>query len=121
MEDDRLSRAPRHLSRGHQEVFRQEIRQATALDRRFLLARATAVDETIPRRRFLKAAGAAGTAGILAGGLPGAAQGQPRSSAPVERAAHGPADLVLKHGKVITVDTAFTIAQAIAISGDRIL
>jgi len=31
------------------------------------------------------------------------------------------ADLVLKNGKIITVDSAFTIAQAIAIVGDRIL
>jgi predicted amidohydrolase YtcJ len=79
------------------------------------------VDETIPRRRFLKAAGAAGTAGILAGGLPGAAQGQTRSSAAAARPARGPADLVLRNGKVIAVDAAFTIAPAIAISGDRIL
>ena len=77
------------------------------------------MDETIPRRRFLKAAGAAGTAGILAGGLPNA-QAQTNSSAPAARAAM-PADLVLKSGKVITVDAAFSIAQAIAISGDRIL
>jgi predicted amidohydrolase YtcJ len=31
------------------------------------------------------------------------------------------ADLVLNNGKIITVDSAFTIAQAIAIAGDRIL
>ena len=31
------------------------------------------------------------------------------------------ADLILKNGKIITVDSAFTIAQAIAIAGDRIL
>ena len=33
----------------------------------------------------------------------------------------GPADLVLRNGKVITVDAAFTIAQAIAIAGERIV
>ena len=37
---------------------------------------------------------------------------QPRSSAP---------DLVLFNGKVITVDREFSIHQAVAISGDRIL
>jgi predicted amidohydrolase YtcJ len=31
------------------------------------------------------------------------------------------ADIVLKNGKIITVDAAFTIAQAIAIAGDRII
>ena len=31
------------------------------------------------------------------------------------------ADIILKNGKVITVDAAFTIAQAIAIAGDRII
>src|SRR4051794_2075528 len=37
------------------------------------------------------------------------------------RALSGPADLILTNGKIITVDPAFTIAQAIAIAGDRIL
>jgi predicted amidohydrolase YtcJ len=32
-----------------------------------------------------------------------------------------PADLVLKNAKIITVDASFTIAQAIAIAGDRIV
>lgn len=32
-----------------------------------------------------------------------------------------PADLILKNGKIITVDAVFTITQAVAISGDRIL
>src|SRR5215475_12846474 len=39
------------------------------------------------------------------------------SAAPIVR----PADLVLKNGKIITVDASFTIAQAIAIAGDRIV
>ena len=33
----------------------------------------------------------------------------------------GAADLVLRNGKVITVDDAFSIAQAVAIRGDRIV
>ena len=32
-----------------------------------------------------------------------------------------PADLVLTNGKIITVDTKFTIAQAVAIRGDRLV
>jgi predicted amidohydrolase YtcJ len=32
-----------------------------------------------------------------------------------------PADIILTNGKIITVDSAFTIAQAIAIAGDRII
>jgi predicted amidohydrolase YtcJ len=32
-----------------------------------------------------------------------------------------PSDIIFKNGKVITVDAAFTIAQAIAIAGDRIV
>jgi predicted amidohydrolase YtcJ len=71
--------------------------------------------KTIPRRRFLQAAGAAG---MLSGGLAEAAHAQ--STAPA-RAGRGPADLVLKNGKIITVDSASTIARAIAIAGDRIV
>jgi predicted amidohydrolase YtcJ len=81
------------------------------------------VDETIPRRFFLKAAGAAGTAGMLSGGLTGAGQSQAQASLPAlpARAGGAPADLVLKNGKIITVDSAFTIAQSVAIAGDRIV
>jgi predicted amidohydrolase YtcJ len=80
-------------------------------------------DEAIPRRDFLKGAGVAGAAvaTALAGGLaaPAAAQTAP----PTTASASGirPADLILKNGKIITVDAAFTIAQAIAIAGDRIV
>src|SRR5216683_4121177 len=38
-------------------------------------------------------------------------------SAPLAR----PADLVLKSGKIITVDRAFTVAEAVAVAGERIL
>src|SRR5438874_2630064 len=75
-----------------------------------------------PRRRFLKGAGAAGTAGVL--GWAGTAQGQQQMQATPRAAASAgpkPADLVLRNGKVITVDAASTIAQAIAIAGDRIV
>jgi predicted amidohydrolase YtcJ len=77
-----------------------------------------AVDET--RRLLLKAAGAAGTAGVLSGAVPGAAGAQASLPAPVT-AGTGPADLILTNGKIITVDAAFTVAQALAIAGERIL
>ena len=72
------------------------------------------------RRLLLKAAGAAGAAGVLSAARPdtGAAQGPLQIPA---RAGTTPADLILTNGKIITVDPAFTIAQAIAIAGDRIL
>ena len=76
------------------------------------------MDET--RRLLLKAAGAAGTAGVLSGAVPGAAGAQASLPAPVT-AGTGPADLILTNGKIITVDAAFTVAQALAIAGDRIL
>jgi predicted amidohydrolase YtcJ len=77
-----------------------------------------AVDET--RRLLLKAAGAVGTARVLSGALPDAASAQASLPAPVA-AGTGLADLILTNGKIITVDAAFTVAQALAIAGDRIL
>ena len=35
--------------------------------------------------------------------------------------AAGPADVILSNGKIITVDNKFTIAQAVAIKGDRVI
>src|SRR5215470_10729323 len=74
-------------------------------------------DKPIPRRLFLKKAGAAGSAAAtgLAASPPSAAQ------TVTARPAARPADLILSNAKVITVDRDFTIAQAIAIVGDRIL
>lgn len=75
-------------------------------------------DKPIPRRLFLKKAGAvAGTAAAtgLATSPPSAGQTVPAH--PAVRSA----DLILSNAKVITVDRDFTIAQAIAIAGDRIL
>jgi predicted amidohydrolase YtcJ len=76
------------------------------------------VDET--RRRFLKAAGIGASAGLLSGAPKGGAQTQMAETSPVGTG-RGSADLVLRNGKVITVDAAFTIAQAIAIAGERIV
>ena len=73
--------------------------------------------DTVPRRHVLQAIGAAGAASMLSNGSTTSTHAQPNPAT----AGRGPADLVLRNGKVITVDAAFTIAQAIAIAGDRIV
>ncbi|HEY5966216.1 MAG TPA: hypothetical protein VIU42_19555, partial [Xanthobacteraceae bacterium] len=65
------------------------------------------------RRYFLK--GTASTA-ALASLTPGL-----RLPAAAQSAATRPADLVLKNGKIITIDGQSMITQAIAIAGDRII
>ena len=72
------------------------------------------------RRLLLKAAGAVGAAGVLSAARPDTGVAQAPLQIPA-RAGTTPADLILTNGKIITVDPAFTIAQAIAIAGDRIL
>ena len=72
------------------------------------------------RRLLLKAAGAVGAAGVLCAARPDTGVAQAPLQIPA-RAGTTPADLILTNGKIITVDPAFTIAQAIAIAGDRIL
>jgi predicted amidohydrolase YtcJ len=67
-------------------------------------------DQTMPRRQFLQAASVAGAA--AASGLAGPANAQPRTA---------PAHVILRNGKIITVDPAFTIAEAVAVAGDRIV
>jgi predicted amidohydrolase YtcJ len=80
---------------------------------------ATMADKTLRRRDVL--AGAAGTAmATTLGTLADRADAQvpaPIPASPVVR----PADLVLRNAKIITVDRAFTIADSIAIAGDRIV
>jgi predicted amidohydrolase YtcJ len=76
------------------------------------------VGDTVQRRQFLQAIGAAGTASMFnnlsspvraqAGAVPATAGG-------------GAADLVLRNGKIITVDATFSIAEAIAVAGERII
>ena len=78
---------------------------------------------TIPRRGFLKATTLGGAA--LASGLSDAFVSPAKAQNAVQPAAANPrvrpADIVLKNGKIITVDSAFSATQAIAISGDRIV
>src|SRR6476661_5957394 len=42
-------------------------------------------------------------------------------AAAMPRAQQAPPDLILSNGKVVTVDERFTIAQAVAVRGDRIV
>jgi predicted amidohydrolase YtcJ len=87
------------------------------LDKLVRNAQANAMnDKSIPRRSFLKKAGIAGVTGLTSS-LPTSSQSQTPAPGPVAR----PADLILKNGKVITVDRDFSIAQALAIAGDRIV
>ena len=72
------------------------------------------------RRLLLRAAGAVGAAGVLSAARPDTGVAQAPLQIPA-RAGTTPADLILTNGKIITVDPAFTIAQAIAIAGHRIL
>jgi hypothetical protein len=72
------------------------------------------------RRLLLKAAGAVGAAGVLSAARPDTGSAQAPLQIPA-RAGTNPADLILTNAKIITVDPAFTIAQAIAIAGDRII
>jgi predicted amidohydrolase YtcJ len=75
--------------------------------------------KNIRRRDVIKAAAAAPALVVPALAAAAAAQAavNPSPAAPVAR----PADLVLKSGKIITVDRAFTVAEAVAVAGERIL
>jgi hypothetical protein len=75
------------------------------------------VNTLIPRRRFL--AGAAAAAGDLLGRRSAQAQGTAARPPAAPRVA--PADTILRNGKIVTVDAAFTIAQSVAVAGDRII
>jgi predicted amidohydrolase YtcJ len=75
----------------------------------------------LPRRDFIKAAAVA-PALALGPALAATAAAQPATTdpspaLPIAR----PADVVLKSGKVVTVDRTFTVAEAIAVAGGRIL
>ena len=68
---------------------------------------------TIQRRRFLAGAGAVSATAVAGTAKP--VQAQP--AAPAKPAA----DIVLRNGKVITIDPASSVTEAIAIAGDRIV
>jgi predicted amidohydrolase YtcJ len=75
----------------------------------------------IERREFLTgtaAAGAAVAAAAATAGHSGPAGAQSSVSA---APATPPADLILKNGQVITIDARSSIAQAVAIAGDKVL
>ena len=65
------------------------------------------------KRRLLALAG---SLFVLAAAMPRAQQAQPSPEASARQA-----DIVLVNGKIVTVDERFTIAQAVAVRGDRIV
>ena len=71
-------------------------------------------DGSIPRRDFLVSAGT-GVAATMA--QVSSASAQPLPASPATR----PADLILKNANVITIDARSSVAEAIAIAGDKIL
>src|SRR5664279_5221014 len=70
---------------------------------------------SIPRRDFLLSA-SAGVAATMAGGSTAPAQGTLPAAV-----ATPPATLILKNANVITIDARSSVAEAIAIAGDKIL
>jgi predicted amidohydrolase YtcJ len=72
---------------------------------------------SMERRHFIAGAAAAAVSGLA--GSHSAAQSSPPRTLPTPLVR--PADIVLKNGKVLTVDGTFTIAQAIAITADKII
>src|SRR5262245_58395520 len=68
---------------------------------------------TIRRRQFLSGVGAAA---VGAAASPAQGQGRP-PAAPADVAA----DLILLNGKIITIDSKSTVAEAIAVAGDKII
>jgi hypothetical protein len=74
-------------------------------------------EERVPRRDFLKVT--AGTALTFGAGLPATAQTSASAPPSPPFSTAQPAEFILKNAKVITVDANFSIAQAIAIAGER--
>src|SRR6266851_3417686 len=78
------------------------------------------VHKTIRRRDVLKRAAGTAMATTLGASLTAPANAQAASPPTPARPVIRPADLVLRNGKIITVDRTFTVAEAIAITGERI-
>ncbi len=72
---------------------------------------------TIRRRNFLSGAGAASAAVVAAAVKPEQGEGARAPAA----AATAAADLVLRNGKIITIDGASRVTEAIAVANDRII
>ena len=72
---------------------------------------------TIRRRNFLSGAGAASAAVMAAAVKPAQGEGARAPAA----AATAAADLVLRNGKIITIDGASRVTEAIAVANDRII
>jgi predicted amidohydrolase YtcJ len=70
---------------------------------------------TIERRHFLAGAGAAAGAAAMVKPVQGEGARAPAAPATVA------ADLILLNGKVITIDTASTVTEAIAVANDKII
>ena len=74
-------------------------------------------EDIIKRRDFLTGVATVATA-VTSGAV--TAEGQVTGPFPAANPVRRAADLVLRNGNIITVDVGFTIAQALAIAGDRI-
>jgi predicted amidohydrolase YtcJ len=74
---------------------------------------------TIRRRSFLSGAGASAAAAAGVAAVVKPAQGQPARAPAVPATAA--ADIVLRNGKVITIDMVSSVTEALAISNDRII
>ncbi len=75
----------------------------------------------IERRGFLTGAGATGAAIAAAATAVGHASTAAAQSTIPAAPANPPAELILKNGQIITIDARSSIAQAVAIAGDKIL
>src|SRR5262245_28715615 len=75
----------------------------------------------VPRRDLLKGAAGTAIAATMGTGVATLADAQAQQRSVSSDRVIRPADLILRNGKIITVDASFTIAQAIAIAGDRIV
>ena len=76
-------------------------------------------DSKMRRRDILRTA--AGTVAAALGSNAAPAKTQPAAASSQASPVVRPADLVLRNGKIITVDRTFTISESIAIAGDRVL
>jgi predicted amidohydrolase YtcJ len=74
------------------------------------------MEKSLPRRRFLARASAA-----VAGGLAGSHSATAQIGTAPATAMVRPADTVFQNGNVVTIDPAFSLARAVAITADRIV